>query len=87
MYMDVLFSSPAGARVPVVPKEAVQVIGSTMVVFMLVPGAQGRILQRQVRTGEVAGLGLQVLEGLKAADVVVTEGSFLLRAESIRQHP
>jgi len=40
-----------------------------------------------VRIGEDAGGGVRVLEGLTQGDTVVTEGSVLLRAESLRQHP
>jgi RND family efflux transporter MFP subunit len=87
MYMDVLFTSRAGATVPVVPKQAIQAIGPTNVVFLPVEGEQGRFLQRTVKTGEEASDGFRVLEGLKPGETVVTDGSFLLRAEAIRQHP
>jgi len=85
MYMDVLFTSPAGASVPVVPKQAIQTIGPSSVVFLPVEGESGRFVQRTVRTGEESSAGLQVLDGLKPGEKVVTEGSFLLRAESLRQ--
>jgi RND family efflux transporter MFP subunit len=87
MYMDVLFTSPAGKSVPVVPKQALQAIGATTVVFVSVEGEPGRFLQRTVKTGEAAGTGLRVLEGLNLGENVVTDGSVLLRAEAIRQHP
>ena len=70
-----------------VPKQAIQTIGLTSVVFVAIEGDQGRFLQRTVKTGEEAASGLRVLEGLKTGDKVVTEGSVLLRAEAIRQHP
>ena len=42
---------------------------------------------RPVRVGpETAGL-YPVLEGLSVGERVVTEGSFLLRAEWLKQHP
>ena len=87
MYMDVLFLSPAGATVPVVPKQAIQVIGPSSVVFVPVKGEPWRFRQRAVKIGEEASGGFRVLEGLKAGETVVTDGSFLLRAEAIRQHP
>lgn len=87
MYMDVLFASPAGATVPVVPKQAIQAIGSTSVVFLPVKAEPGRFLQRTVKTGEETSNGFRVLEGLKSGEMVVTDGSFLLRAEAVRQHP
>jgi cobalt-zinc-cadmium efflux system membrane fusion protein len=87
MYMDVLFTSPAGATVSVVPKQAIQAIGSANVVFVPVEAEPGQFLQRAVKIGEETASGVHVLEGLKAGETVVTEGSFLLRAEAIRQHP
>lgn len=86
MYMDVLFSSSGGGKVPVVPKDAIQTMGTASIVFVPVEGEQGRFMQRAIKTGEPAPSGVRVIEGLKAGDTVVTEGSVLLRAESIRQH-
>ena len=86
MYMDVLFTSPAGGTVPVVPKQAIQSIGSTNVVYLPVKGDSGRFLQRSVKTGDETPSGFRVLEGLKFGETVVTDGSFLLRAETLRQH-
>ena len=87
MYMDVLFTSRAGATVLVVPKHAIQTIGPTSVVYVPVEGEAGRFLQRTVKIGDEATNGFRVLEGLKAGETVVTDGSFLLRAEALRQHP
>lgn len=87
MYMDVLFTSPASATAPVVPKQAIQAIGPTSVVFVPVEGEPGRFLQRTVKIGDESAAGFRVLEGLKPGETVVTDGSFLLRAEAIRQHP
>ena len=87
MYMDVLFASAAGGTSPVVPKQAIQSIGPTSVVFLPSEGEPGRFLQRTVKTGEETSSGLRVLEGLTFGETVVTDGSFLLRAEAIRQHP
>ena len=87
MYMDVLFANTAGGTVPVVPKQAIQAIGPTSVVFIPVEGEPGRFLQRAVKIGEEASGGVRVLDGLKPGEAVVTDGSFLLRAEALRQHP
>ncbi len=86
MYMDVLFTSQAGASVLVVPKQAIQTIGTMSVVYVLVEGEVDRFLQRTVKIGDEAAHGLRVVEGLKAGETVVTNGSFLLRAEALRQH-
>ena len=86
MYMDVLFTSPAGSTVPVVSKQAIQSIGPTSVVYLPVEREPGHFLQRTVKVGDESSAGFRVLEGLKAGETVVTDGSFLLRAEALRQH-
>jgi membrane fusion protein, heavy metal efflux system len=86
MYMDVRFANATG-RATVAPKQAVQAIGSSSVVFVPVEGEAGKFIQRTVITGEDSPSGLRILEGLKPGESVVTEGSFLLRAEAIRQRP
>lgn len=85
MYLDILFAT-AAARTVVVPKEAVQTIGASNIVFVPVKGEDGRFIQRPVKTGVASPSGFGILEGLKAGETVVTDGSFLLRAEAIRQH-
>jgi RND family efflux transporter MFP subunit len=87
MYMDVLFASSTGVAVPIVPKQAIQSIGPTNVVYVAVDGESGRFVQRTVKTGQETPGGFQVLEGLKPGETVVTDGSFLIRAEAVRQHP
>lgn len=86
MYMDVLFTSASG-RAAVVPKQAMQTIGASNVVFVPVEGEAGKFRQRTVKTGGGSAAGLEILEGLRPGETVVTDGSFLLRAEAIRQHP
>jgi hypothetical protein len=44
-------------------------------------------LLREVRLGPAADGHYSVLEGLRLQEEVVTEGSFILKAESVRQHP
>ncbi|MCZ2157114.1 MAG: efflux RND transporter periplasmic adaptor subunit [Bryobacterales bacterium] len=87
MYMDVLFTTPTATRVPVVPKAALQIIGTTSYVFVSVDGEPGRFLQRAVEVGPELPSGIPIRTGLKRGEAVVTEGSFLLRAEATRQHP
>ena len=84
MYVDIALHTAGATRVLMVPKTAVQTIGAMQVVF--VPAAEaGRFLQRTVRLGEETEGGVRVVDGLKAGEKVVTEGSFLLRAEALRQ--
>ncbi|MGH9673300.1 MAG: efflux RND transporter periplasmic adaptor subunit [Bryobacteraceae bacterium] len=87
MYADVTFTSVAGSRAPVVPAKAVQQIGPNSVVYIPVDGEANRFVQRSITLGEETPTGRQVLAGLRAGERVITEGSFLLRAEALRQHP
>ena len=86
MYTDVEFTS-AGAPGPVVPEAAVQSIGPRRFVFLPVKDNDGSFALREVRLGSAAGGYYSVLEGLKVQDEVVTEGSFILKAEALRQYP
>ena len=86
MYMDMRFSS-GGGRVPIVPKEAIQTIGTTQVVYVPVEGSEGRFAERTIEIAEELAAGYRVQKGLSPGDRVVTEGSFLLRAESLRRSP
>jgi membrane fusion protein, heavy metal efflux system len=87
MYVDLAFTNVQAGRVVIAPKGAIQMIASGSVVYLPVALKEGRFLQRVVRIGEETGGGVGVLEGLRQGDTVVTEGSVLLRAESLRQHP
>lgn len=87
MYVDLTFTNVEAGKVAIVPKPAIQAMASGSVVYLPVALKEGRFLQRAVRIGEETGGGFGVLEGLTQGDTVVTEGSVLLRAESLRQHP
>jgi multidrug efflux pump subunit AcrA (membrane-fusion protein) len=86
MYMDMTFLR-SGAPMPVVPAKAVQMIGSRSVVYTPVDGQPGNFRQRPVTVGPEKGAGLRIAEELRPGERVVTEGSFLMRAEALRQHP
>jgi membrane fusion protein, heavy metal efflux system len=87
MYITMVFSTASGTPVVAVPREAVQTIGARHVVFVPVEGEEGRFFQRTVQLGRVLGESYSVLKGLEPGEVVVTEGSFFLRAESLRNAP
>jgi RND family efflux transporter MFP subunit len=86
MYVDVEFTSQ-GAVETAVPEAAVQSIGDRQFVFLPIKDNEGSFAMRVVRLGPVANGYYAVLEGLKPNDEVVTEGSFILKAEGVRQHP
>jgi cobalt-zinc-cadmium efflux system membrane fusion protein len=86
MYVDVEFTS-RGAVGTAVPEAAVQSIGDRQFVFLPIKDNEGSFAMRVVRLGPAANGYHAVLEGLKPNDEVVTEGSFILKAEGVRQHP
>jgi RND family efflux transporter MFP subunit len=86
MYVDVEFTSQ-GAFGTAVPEAAVQSIGDRQFVFLPIKDNEGGFSMRAVRLGPAANGYYAVLDGLKPNDEVVTEGSFILKAEGVRQHP
>jgi RND family efflux transporter MFP subunit len=87
MYVAMSFTTRSGERAVVVPRAAVQTIGDRHVVFVPVKEEEGKFVQRTVRVGRLIGESSTILSGLKPGEPVVTEGSFFLRAESLRAAP
>ena len=91
MFVDVNFggatqAAAGGQAATAVPRSAVQIIGAKQVVFVATDRA-GEFVQREVSIGpEINGM-LPVYSGVSAGERVVTEGSFLLRAESLKLNP
>ena len=86
MYVDVEFTSQSAVGTAVLAA-AVQSIGARQFVFLPIKDNEGSFTMRAVRLGPTANGYYAVLEGLKPNDEVVTEGSFILKAEGVRQHP
>ena len=88
MYVNVAFAAlgSAGSTVPVVPVAAVQNMGNRQAVFVATSDPNV-FAMRFVRLGPESNGYYPVLEGLSVADRVVTEGSFMLRAEWLKSHP
>jgi len=84
MYVTLDFRTGAGVQSIVVPREAVQAVGDRNVVYVPVEGDDGRFAERPVKLGAVMGDSVQVLEGVKTGDRIVTTGSFFLRGEAAR---
>ena len=88
MYVNVAFATLGAAEktMPVVPKDAVQTIGNQQ--FIYVAGEKpNEFIQRPVRLGPEANGVYPVIEGLNVGERIVVQGSFLLRAEWVKQHP
>jgi len=66
-----------------VPRAAVQQIGSRTVAFV-VRGPR-RFESREVTLGQVSGEYIQIVAGLAAGDDVVTQGSYALKSELLRE--
>jgi RND family efflux transporter MFP subunit len=88
MYVNVAFATLGGAEstVAVVPANAVQNINNQQVVFVAM-SEPNVFAMRPVRLGAEANGRYPILEGVSVGDRIVTEGSFLLRAEWLKAHP
>jgi cobalt-zinc-cadmium efflux system membrane fusion protein len=88
MYVNIAFATLGIAEktTPVVSKDAVQSIGSQQFVFVATD-KPNEFAMRPVRLGTESNGFYPVMEGVNAGDRIVTEGSFLLRAEWLKQHP
>ncbi len=80
MFATVRIPTPATRSVVAIPVAAVQSIDGTSVAF--VKAAGDRFEKRALKVGQRVGGWVEVAEGLKAGDSVVTEGSFLLKSEA-----
>jgi len=79
MYAHVHLNIDLGKRL-VVPEGAVLYAGTSRVVFIDL--GNGRLQPRKIKTGWRNADVIEVLEGLKPGDRVVTSGNFLIAAES-----
>lgn len=79
MYANVSLGKALGERLAV-PEQAVLYAGERQFVF--VDLGEGRLTPRRVTLGQRAGDWVEVLEGLRAGEVVVTSGTFLVAAEA-----
>ena len=88
MYANVAFGATGGAEktAPTIPASAVQSFNNQQVVFVAT-NDPNVFAMRPVRLGSEINGRYQVLEGLSVGDRVVTEGSFLLRAEWLKRNP
>ncbi len=84
-YVNVAYASLGGSErtAPLVPKEAVQTIGNEKIVFQATDDPKTFIL-RPVKLGPEKENAYPAIEGIFVGDQVVTDGSFLLRAEFLK---
>ena len=88
MYVNVAFAALGAVEktVPVVPKDAVQTIGNQQYVFVATDKPNEFVL-RQVKLAPESNGFYSVIEGLSVGERIVTDGSFMLRAEWLKTHP
>jgi RND family efflux transporter, MFP subunit len=88
MYTNVAFGSMGAAEktLPLIPSSAVQNMNDRQIVF-LATDDPNKFVVRPVRLGTEQNGQFVVLEGVNVGDRVVTEGSFLLRAELLKRNP
>jgi len=88
MYVNIGFAALGASEktMPMVPKDAVQAIGSQQYVFAATDKSN-EFLLRQVKLAPESNGFYPVIEGLSVGDRIVTEGSFMLRAEWLKTHP
>ena len=87
IYMTLTFTTPGDERTVVIPRAAVQTIGERQVIFVPAPDEEGKFLSRHVQLGPLRGDLVTIRSGVQPGEVVVTEGSFFLRAEMLRNAP
>lgn len=88
MFVNVAFGALGIAEktMPIVPKDAVQTIGNQQFVFVATD-KPNEFVMRPVRLGAESNGFYPVMEGVNVGDRLVTQGSFLLRAEWLKIHP
>jgi Cu(I)/Ag(I) efflux system membrane fusion protein len=79
MYANVELAIPLGTRLAI-PRDAVLESGERQVIFIHHGG--GKLEWRNVKLGAKAGDWVEVLEGLKEGDHIVTSANFLIDSES-----
>jgi len=87
MYVNVAFATPGvnQVRTPVVPVGAVQSVGNQQIVFVATNDPNVFVM-RPVHLGAESNGYYTVTEGLSVGDRVVTDSSFMFRAEWLKTH-
>jgi plastocyanin len=62
----------------------VQNVGDRTVVYLANPKEPGKFVEREVRLAQTSGEQVDVVSGVQPGDIVVTAGSFFVRAERER---
>ena len=87
MLAQLSLSTTSHAQTVTIPRDAVQRIGSRTVVYVSNPLDPTQFTEREVVIGESVGDSVQLASGVAPGDLVVSKGSFSLRAERERLGP
>jgi multidrug efflux pump subunit AcrA (membrane-fusion protein) len=82
MFADVEITTTMLENVLLIPDSTLQTDGDDQIVFVALDG--NKFEKRVVKLGEEQQGKVQVLEGLKAGEKVVTDGSFILKSEMLK---
>jgi cobalt-zinc-cadmium efflux system membrane fusion protein len=82
MFAKARISLGDAARVVTVPRAAVQRVAEVELVFVKLADAEFEA--RRVKTGSRDGDRVEIVSGIKPGELVVTEGSFLLKTETMK---
>jgi RND family efflux transporter MFP subunit len=87
-YVNIAYAGLGGSEktAPLVPTDAVQTIGNQKIVFQATDDPRTFIL-RPLKIAQEIENAYPVIEGVFVGDKVVTDGSFLLRAEFLKTNP
>lgn len=85
MFAEMAVTTGSASHVLMLPEAAVQEDGDEKYVFV-VDGAKssGKYRKAVVQLGEASNRQHRVVSGVKAGDIVVTEGSFILKSETMK---
>lgn len=84
MFVDVTIGTGGEGTVALIPRTAVQTVGSRTVVYLADAKQPGRFVEREVRLGDRTGNDVVALSGVRPGDTIVSDGSFVVRAERDR---
>ena len=80
MFAEVILRASAGTPVPLLPTEALIATGSDSRVIVV--RSDGAFEPVRVRTGRSDGTRIEILDGLRGGEQVVTSGQFLIDSEA-----
>ena len=87
MYAEMTFGAAGTTPQVTAPASAVQTVAGRSVVYVRDPRREGRFVEREVQVGQTVNETVEILAGLVAGDVVVSKGTFFVRAERERTAP